>query len=69
MKYIILEEVDSTNSYVSLHAGELDDMTMVVAHSQTAGRGQLRSKSSSLTVGAKKSMYDLVSGSLSIRSR
>jgi len=40
MKYIILEEVDSTNSYVSLHAGELDDMTMVVAHSQTAGRGQ-----------------------------
>lgn len=40
MKYIILEEVDSTNSYVSLHADELDDMTMVVAHSQTAGRGQ-----------------------------
>ena len=40
MKYIILEEVDSTNSYVSLHAPELEDMTMVAAHSQTAGRGQ-----------------------------
>lgn len=40
MKYIILEEVDSTNGYVSLHASELADMTMVAAHSQTAGRGQ-----------------------------
>lgn len=40
MKYVILEEVDSTNSYVSLHSPELDDMTMVAAHSQTAGRGQ-----------------------------
>lgn len=40
MKYIILEEVDSTNSYVSVHCDELDDMTMVAAHSQTAGRGQ-----------------------------
>ncbi len=40
MKYIILEEIDSTNSYVSRHGEELDDMTMVAAHSQTAGRGQ-----------------------------
>lgn len=40
MHFIILEEVDSTNSYVSLHADELDDMTMVVGAVQTAGRGQ-----------------------------
>lgn len=40
MKYLILEEVDSTNSYVSRHASELDDMTMVAADTQTAGRGQ-----------------------------
>lgn len=40
MKFIVLEEVDSTNSYVSAHAGELDDLTMVMATSQTAGRGQ-----------------------------
>lgn len=40
MHFIILEEVDSTNSYVSRHAAELDDMTMVVAAAQTAGRGQ-----------------------------
>lgn len=40
MNFLLLEEVDSTNSYVSLHAGELEDMTMVIADSQTAGRGQ-----------------------------
>lgn len=40
MNFLLLEEVDSTNSYVSLHGGELDDMTMVIADSQTAGRGQ-----------------------------
>lgn len=40
MKYILLEEVDSTNSYVSLHAPELEDMTVVAAATQTAGRGQ-----------------------------
>lgn len=40
MIFRVLEEVDSTNSYVSCHAAELDDMTMVIADSQTAGRGQ-----------------------------
>lgn len=40
MDFLLLEEVDSTNSYVSLHAGELAGMTMVIADSQTAGRGQ-----------------------------
>lgn len=40
MHFILLEEVDSTNSYVALHASELEDMTMVIADSQTAGRGQ-----------------------------
>lgn len=40
MNFILLEETDSTNSYVSAHAAELDDMTLVAAHSQTRGRGQ-----------------------------
>lgn len=40
MNFLVLEEVDSTNSYVALHSGELADMTMVIADSQTAGRGQ-----------------------------
>lgn len=40
LNYLLLEEVDSTNSYVSAHSGELDDMTMVIAGRQTAGRGQ-----------------------------
>lgn len=40
MKYLVLEEVDSTNSYISAHAAELEDMTMVMAGTQTAGRGQ-----------------------------
>lgn len=40
MKFLILQEVDSTNSYVALHDCDLDDMTMVIADAQTAGRGQ-----------------------------
>jgi len=40
MNFLLLEEVDSTNSYVAVHAEELEDMTMVIADSQTAGRGQ-----------------------------
>lgn len=40
MKFLMLEEVDSTNSYVAVHASELEDMTMVMAETQTAGRGQ-----------------------------
>ncbi len=40
MKILLLEETDSTNTYVSVHADSLEDMTLVAAHSQTAGRGQ-----------------------------
>lgn len=40
VKFLLLEEVDSTNSYVACNAGTLEDMTMVIADSQTAGRGQ-----------------------------
>lgn len=40
MKYLLLEQVDSTNSYVAVHADELEDMTFVAAAAQTAGRGQ-----------------------------
>lgn len=40
MNFIILEEVDSTNSYVTRHATELNENTMVLAATQTAGRGQ-----------------------------
>lgn len=40
MDFLLLEQVDSTNSYVSLHAASLADMTMVIADAQTAGRGQ-----------------------------
>lgn len=40
MKFLVIEEVDSTNSYVSLHAAELENFTMVIADRQTAGRGQ-----------------------------
>lgn len=40
MKFIVLEEVDSTNSYVAAHQSELENLTMVIAESQTAGRGQ-----------------------------
>lgn len=40
MKFLLLESVDSTNSYVSAHSADLEDLTMVIADSQTAGRGQ-----------------------------
>ncbi len=40
MKTIILDTVDSTNTWLKSHASELEDMTMVVAREQTAGRGQ-----------------------------
>lgn len=40
MNFLLLEQVDSTNSYVAVHARELQDMTMVIADAQTAGRGQ-----------------------------
>ena len=40
MKYIHLDEVDSTNSYLKLHRSELPDGTLVTAGLQTAGRGR-----------------------------
>lgn len=40
MKFLLLEEVDSTNGYVAMHSSELENLTMVIAESQTAGRGQ-----------------------------
>lgn len=40
MKFLLLEETDSTNSYVSVHASELESNTMVIANHQRAGRGQ-----------------------------
>lgn len=40
MRIIRLEEVDSTNTYVSRHASELESGCVVVAECQTAGRGQ-----------------------------
>ena len=40
MKFLLLEEVGSTNSYAAVHAAELDDMTMILADAQTSGRGQ-----------------------------
>lgn len=40
MNFLLLEQTDSTNSYVSVHSDELADMTMVIAGRQTAGRGQ-----------------------------
>ena len=40
MKRLVLEEVDSTNSYAAANAAALDDMTFITARRQTAGRGQ-----------------------------
>ncbi len=40
MKYIHLNEVDSTNSYLKQHRSELPDGTLVTAGLQTAGRGR-----------------------------
>lgn len=40
MRYIHLDEVDSTNSYLKQHRSELPDGTLVTAGLQTAGRGR-----------------------------
>ena len=40
MKIIRIDEVDSTNSYLAREAHTLDAPVMVIADSQTAGRGQ-----------------------------
>lgn len=39
-KYIYLNEVDSTNSYIKCNAYDLSDMTVVIANKQTAGIGR-----------------------------
>ena len=41
---ILLDEVDSTNTYAKIHFAGLDDGTLVSARSQTAGRGRLDRK-------------------------
>ena len=38
---IFLKSVDSTNSYLKSHIGEISDGTIVTAEEQTAGRGRL----------------------------
>lgn len=40
MKFLHLDEVDSTNEYVMREAPALEAPVMVVAHTQTAGQGQ-----------------------------
>lgn len=37
---IWLDEVDSTNNYIKAHREEIPPFTLVLAHSQSAGRGQ-----------------------------
>ncbi len=43
-RLIVLDEVDSTNSWAMRNFAELDDCTVVAAISQTAGRGRLGRK-------------------------
>lgn len=40
MRIVKLQEVDSTNRYLSQHSDEFPDLSAVIAGSQTAGRGQ-----------------------------
>lgn len=40
MRFIHLEEVDSTNAYIMRNVGELESPVMVTAYQQTAGQGQ-----------------------------
>ncbi|MDE6782656.1 MAG: biotin--[acetyl-CoA-carboxylase] ligase, partial [Paramuribaculum sp.] len=40
MKIIQLDSVDSTNTYISTHCADMSGGTAVVAHTQSAGRGQ-----------------------------
>ena len=48
MELLFLETVDSTNKYAKEHLAELNDKTLVYAGTQTAGRGRLQRKWSSL---------------------
>lgn len=41
MREILLEEIDSTNSYAKLNIDNLDDKTVIHALRQTSGRGRL----------------------------
>ena len=41
MGLLMLDEVDSTNTYAREHCDELEDGTLVVARRQTAGRGKI----------------------------
>lgn len=41
MKFLYLDEVDSTNLYGKKHLDVLEDKTVIVAKSQTAGRGRM----------------------------
>ena len=44
MNIINLEEVDSTNLYAKQNLALLDDKTVIIAKSQTAGRGRFDRK-------------------------
>ena len=39
-----LDEIDSTNSEALRHIGELDNLSVIAARNQTAGRGQRGNK-------------------------
>ena len=47
MKYLFLEEIDSTNKYAKEHLSNLGDKCIIYAGNQTAGRGRLQRKWSS----------------------
>ncbi|MDE7096770.1 MAG: biotin--[acetyl-CoA-carboxylase] ligase [Muribaculaceae bacterium] len=40
MKFIHLDEVDSTNAYIMRNVADLESPVMIIAHTQTAGQGQ-----------------------------
>ena len=40
MKYLYFDEIDSTNSYLKREYENLEDMTLVCAGHQTAGKGR-----------------------------
>ena len=44
MKYLYLEEIDSTNKYAKENIERIDDLTVVYTYKQTSGRGRLERK-------------------------
>lgn len=42
MKYIFLEEIDSTNKYAKENINSIEDKTVIYTNKQTAGRGRLQ---------------------------